>query len=67
MAGAIIANAAELTPKETSIVDIGAWTARGEQGKKGTQSIFRRICVHQGCRQFRRSSQAAHVVNYLGG
>ena len=35
MASAIIANAAELTPKETAIVDIGAWTARGEQDKLG--------------------------------
>ena len=35
MAIAIMANAAELTPKETAIVDIGAWTARGEQDKLG--------------------------------
>ena len=33
MASAIMAGAAELTPKETAIVDIGAWTARGEQDK----------------------------------
>ena len=32
---AITANAAELTPKETAIVEIGAWTARGEQDKLG--------------------------------
>ena len=30
MAMAITANAAELTAKENAIVDIGAWTARGE-------------------------------------
>ena len=30
MAMAITANAAELTAKESAIVDIGAWTARGE-------------------------------------
>ena len=35
MASAIIVNAAELTPKEMAIVDIGAWTARGEQDKLG--------------------------------
>ena len=35
MACTIMANAAELTPKETAIVDIGAWTARGEQEKLG--------------------------------
>ena len=35
MASAIMAGAAELTPKETAIVDIGAWTARGEQDKLG--------------------------------
>ena len=35
MASAIMANAAELTPKENTIVDIGAWTARGEQDKLG--------------------------------
>jgi len=35
MACAIMANAAELTPKETAIVDIGAWTARGEQDRLG--------------------------------
>ena len=35
MASAIMADAAELTPKETAIVDIGAWTARGEQDKLG--------------------------------
>ena len=35
MASAIMANAAELTAKETAIVDIGAWTARGEQDKLG--------------------------------
>jgi len=35
MACAIIANAAELTSKEMAIVDIGAWTARGEQDKLG--------------------------------
>ena len=33
MGSAIMANAAELTAKETAIVDIGAWTARGEQDK----------------------------------
>ena len=33
MACAIMAGAAELTAKETAIVDIGAWTARGEQDK----------------------------------
>ncbi len=33
MASAIMANAAELTAKENTIVDIGAWTARGEQDK----------------------------------
>ncbi|MBQ1429395.1 MAG: carboxymuconolactone decarboxylase family protein [Kiritimatiellae bacterium] len=32
---AITANAAELTAKENAIVDIGAWTARGEQDKLG--------------------------------
>ena len=36
MASAIMANAAELTVKENAIVDIGAWTARGEQDKLGT-------------------------------
>ena len=30
MASAIMAGAADLTAKETAIVDIGAWTARGE-------------------------------------
>ena len=35
MASAMMANAAELTAKETAIVDIGAWTARGEQDKLG--------------------------------
>ena len=35
MASAIMANAAEFTAKETAIVDIGAWTARGEQDKLG--------------------------------
>ena len=35
MASAIMADAAELTPKENAIVDIGAWTARGEQDKLG--------------------------------
>ena len=35
MASAIMANAADLTAKETAIVDIGAWTARGEQDKLG--------------------------------
>ena len=35
MAIAATANAAELTAKETAIVDIGAWTARGEQDKLG--------------------------------
>ena len=35
MASAIMVNAAELTAKETAIVDIGAWTARGEQDKLG--------------------------------
>ena len=35
MAMAITANAAELTAKENAIVDIGAWTARGEQDKLG--------------------------------
>ena len=35
MASAIMANAAELTVKENAIVDIGAWTARGEQDKLG--------------------------------
>lgn len=35
MTTAFTANAAELTPKEASIVDIGAWTARGEQDKLG--------------------------------
>ena len=33
MAIAMTATAAELTAKETAIADIGAWTARGEQGK----------------------------------
>ncbi len=35
MASAIMASAAELTAKETAIVEIGAWTARGEQEKLG--------------------------------
>ena len=35
MASVIMANAAELTAKENTIVDIGAWTARGEQDKLG--------------------------------
>ena len=35
MTSAIMANAAELTVKENTIVDIGAWTARGEQDKLG--------------------------------
>ena len=35
MAMAITANAAALTAKENAIVDIGAWTARGEQDKLG--------------------------------
>ena len=35
MASAIMADAAELTPRENAIVDIGAWTARGEQDKLG--------------------------------
>ena len=35
MASAIMANATELTPKETAIVDIGAAVARGEQDKLG--------------------------------
>ena len=35
MASAIMANAAEFTAKEAAIVDIGAWTARGEQDKLG--------------------------------
>ena len=35
MAMAITANAAELTAKENAIIDIGAWTARGEQDKLG--------------------------------
>ena len=35
MAMAITANAAELTAKENAVVDIGAWTARGEQDKLG--------------------------------
>ena len=35
MAMAIATNAAELTAKENAIVDIGAWTARGEQDKLG--------------------------------
>ena len=35
MASAIMANAAELTARENAIVDIGAWTARGEQDKLG--------------------------------
>ena len=33
MASAIMAHAADLTAKEATIVDIGAWTARGEQDK----------------------------------
>ena len=33
MAAAITAGAEELTPREAAIVDIGAWTARGEQDK----------------------------------
>jgi len=35
MASAIMAHAADLSAKETAIVDIGAWTARGEQDKLG--------------------------------
>ena len=35
MAMAITVNAAELTVKKNAIVDIGAWTARGEQDKLG--------------------------------
>ena len=35
LAMAITANAAELTAKENAIIDIGAWTARGEQDKLG--------------------------------
>ena len=35
MAIAATANAADLTAKEATIVDIGAWTARGEQDKLG--------------------------------
>ena len=35
MASAIMADAAELTPKENTIVDIGAAVARGEQDKLG--------------------------------
>ena len=35
MASAIMADAAELTAKENAIVDIGAWTARGEQDRLG--------------------------------
>ena len=35
MASAIMANAAELTAKENTIVDIGAAVARGEQDKLG--------------------------------
>ena len=35
MASAIMAGAADLTAKEAAIVDIGAWTARGEQDKLG--------------------------------
>ena len=35
MATAITACAAELTDKEIAIVEIGAWTARGEQDKLG--------------------------------
>ena len=35
MVSAIMANAAELTVKENAVVDIGAWTARGEQDKLG--------------------------------
>ena len=35
MATAIATQAAVLTAKETAIVDIGAWTARGEQDKLG--------------------------------
>jgi len=35
MASAIMANAAELSAREKAIVDIGAWTARGEQDKLG--------------------------------
>ena len=35
MVSAMMANAAELTVKENAIVDIGAWTARGEQDKLG--------------------------------
>ncbi len=33
MASAIMANAAELSAREKAVVDIGAWTARGEQDK----------------------------------
>lgn len=33
MTMAIAAGATETTAKETSIIDIGAWTARGEQKK----------------------------------
>ena len=35
VASAIMTNAAEFTAKETAIVEIGAWTARGEQDKLG--------------------------------
>ncbi len=35
MTTSITVNAADLTTKETAIVDIGAWTARGEQDKLG--------------------------------
>ena len=35
VAMAIMANAAELTARENAVVDIGAWTARGEQDKLG--------------------------------
>ena len=35
MASTIMANAAELTARETAIVDIGAWTARGAQDTLG--------------------------------
>ena len=40
MASAMMANAAELTAKETAIVDIGAWTARGEQDKLGANEAM---------------------------
>ena len=37
MASAIMANAAELTAKENTIVDIGAWTARGGNADEGVE------------------------------